>query len=1319
MRTGREPGTGRGGSARSGRPSGVGLALILATLMLPAAAPAQVKTAPERRGFDLFGATSAQFRANRVDCSLTTGGEICYRSGHGLQSVWPAGTVNSYIFNSGMQLAGIIGADGGPWANDTSGAFFFDPKGTTVHGLAVTPLHVSFPAALPWFADPNAPVDWPDEAWVPFDSLYHPTLQGKRTASDGDAWWLMWEGNPALNAGRPHPLGVLVETRVMGWNSGGSGLEDIIFLVFNAYNITSLQAADYASAPTQLQPFLLTQAQQFHALNREAFDVTLPAAGYTITGLHLAIGADADVAQAGVNYASVHLPLGLGFTWDHTFGRSAGWTFDPAIHGPPFFEGAGLTGIKFMRGPAGNSNVRSYSNTINGGAFGDAWNTTQLYRYLSGNISIASGDQACNSGDPTVTRICYINNTSPADMRHFQSAEAADVAPGEAATLVVAYVFAAPLQTTTCNGSAPCDIRPGDPNTIINMHEPTVVANGVNVVDSIAGFLSATDVNGDGQLSQWEFTTAPRSLYGKAQVAQAMFEGRFLVPSAPEAPDFFLVPGDDQVTIMWRESNSEATGDPYFQLAKDANTTSPGGNLLHPNPLYDPNFREFDVEGYRIYRGRVDTPDELELIAQFDYTGSVMADYGGQIFPGSRGNDAFCAPELGITTQCAASFDSIAPGLPRTTHIDYQLTGSIRQIRFGDRTPFPDGSVYVTRVDTLLTGGGAPLPELLDTGVPFVFVDTLVRNSFRYFYSVTAFDVNSWQSGSSSLESVRVLKDVVPVRPATNYENSGDFHTELLGRGVLLDLSAQDATLDSTTGRFSGPAAPTNAGTITLNGFAPELFRGSGAVSVRLDSLQLGAPYEGVPHRYWFTASSGGAPVEVMVPILQPTEVGLRTGRQSLPGLPVDPELAARYGGQGPYALPAQVEIRMEGPDYHSLYGRGCTNGRDGFANAPFPFPSRGCSYNGSRWFDGPSPQANEVMDHPIGANVAVLSGNPMADFNNAGRLTGVTLLHNTQAYLSVGGAEYRPMEGIKSGARRAADFNVYWGGAGAIDSVIDVTHNVEVPFAPDHLGGTWGILNQSVAQPFAGSYDQRSELTSTDFHCLPPINQYNSGSADCGVGTLYQFSRTAIPGPVVPFSTGLAAARTAPPWPDAGFGLYLSGDIFTIALAGGGVPPSGTVWTLRTYIGAISGGVGAAGDFGPYIYNVFPGATNVPRSWTAPGTELRLRYDVVNQIQAAVADDLGAVHTVPDPFYLSSGYEDGQSIRFINLPEQAIIRIYTSTGVLVSLVEHDSSTFGGEAEWDVKNRDGRNVASGVYFYHIEAGDARRVGRMTVVQAGR
>ena len=48
------------------------------------------------------------------------------------------------------------------------------------------------------------------------------------------------------------------------------------------------------------------------------------------------------------------------------------------------------------------------------------------------------------------------------------------------------------------------------------------------------------------------------------------------------------------------------------------------------------------------------------------------------------------------------------------------------------------------------------------------------------------------------------------------------------------------------------------------------------------------------------------------------------------------------------------------------------------------------------------------------------------------------------------------------AGCERAADFNVYWGEGGVVDSVIDVTHNVPVPFRADRVSASWGILNPS-----------------------------------------------------------------------------------------------------------------------------------------------------------------------------------------------------------------------------------------------------------------
>jgi flagellar hook assembly protein FlgD len=69
-----------------------------------------------------------------------------------------------------------------------------------------------------------------------------------------------------------------------------------------------------------------------------------------------------------------------------------------------------------------------------------------------------------------------------------------------------------------------------------------------------------------------------------------------------------------------------------------------------------------------------------------------------------------------------------------------------------------------------------------------------------------------------------------------------------------------------------------------------------------------------------------------------------------------------------------------------------------------------------------------------------------------------------------------------------------------------------------------------------------------------------------------------------------------------------------------------------------------------------------------------------------------------------------------VNLPETATIRIYTASGVLVRVLKQATTSFEGELTWDVRNRNNQFVASGVYFYHVEAENGETtVGRMTIV----
>jgi hypothetical protein len=127
--------------------------------------------------------------------------------------------------------------------------------------------------------------------------------------------------------------------------------------------------------------------------------------------------------------------------------------------------------------------------------------------------------------------------------------------------------------------------------------------------------------------------------------------------------------------------------------------------------------------------------------------------------------------------------------------------------------------------------------------------------------------------------------------------------------------------------------------------------------------------------------------------------------------------------------------------------------------------------------------------------------------------------------------------------------------------------------------------------------------------------------------------------------------------------------------------------------------------------------------SWTSAPSSLESPQFLQTVEPRTDADtNLAHVHTVPDPYYVTSALQEtngGKVIRFVHLPAQAIIRIYSASGVLVSVIQHDDPAGGGEETWNVRNRDSRVVASGVYFYHIETPDHRqRVGRFTVINTG-
>lgn len=1319
------------------RTKGVILAGLLA-LALAAVTPTFAAAKPEPgakkpRGFRLLAAPLGAMTINNIYCGLNSTGEVCVDSTNSSTiggGFWPKGSADQYIFNSGLQLAGIV--SGGPWDGDTTGAFFFDPKGTTQHGIGIENIVNS--------TSSSDLANWPGAAYVPSSSNdagganFNALLQGRKVASQGDVWFMSWEGDPGQNAGRKHPLGVAVETRGMGWNFP-TGNQDILYFIYTFYNITSTNPADYVNIRPDMQSILLSAASDFQAKNNAAFNVSLPSGGYTIDNLFAAFATDMDVAQADVNYASVNLPFALGYTYVQNFAGTASWTFPSTIFtGPTFFAGAGFAGIKYLKSPTGPGAIQLYSNTVNqSGFFNDPANTIQLYRYLSGNISVPAGDQPCNTGNPTITHICFINNTTARDMRFFQSSTALSLPPGGQGSIVVAYIFAPPVSVPgcptaggTCGGG---DLKPGSPDKLGTV---TGMAGGVNLVDSVAGYLSHSDLDLDGLVEQEgtngpEWTVVPGSLLGKSYTAQAVFDARFLLPFAPESPEFFLIPGNNQVTVIWRPTASEQLGDAYYSITSDPNSA-----------LYDPNYRQFDVEGYRIYRGRVDSPDQLFLIKQFDFAGTVFTDYDGTVNPVDG-----CAPEFGVMIDCPVTFQAPAPGVPRTIGYDYNIISDFVQTRYGDRLLLASGIAYTAKADTAVTGGNSGLPKLDDTGIPYSYVDNTVRNNFRYFYVVTAFDINSYASGPSSLESSKASTiSVVPQAPATNVISQLGTTTQILyGQRNNIPLTTTNQyttfpsvpTIDATNGTFSGPQPPATF-TVGFAAVVTQVLGDVGSFSARLDSLQLGQtdlsgccggadPRGGIPAVYYYRLGNATDSIKVAVSLLQDLAANVTTD-VFMPGPSIDPDLATIYGGDSTFtSMLAKFTPVLASEPQSGDQGLGAALDEPGFAPADFPTGTSGVNYNGARWFDGPSPSSPETAANPTAGSCSTGDGggacaaNGTPNFNNAGTLSGVANINMPMGY-SMFNREWRNVTATQAGARRAADYNVYWGAPGVVDSVIDVTHNVPVDFDGDTVGGGWAILNTTGQG--AGGFDNRpTVLTPTDWTCVEPLRSLQPavGFFPCGSAAPFNLDNVATLGAIA-YGSGdnqsASATRSvrnpANIQANNGFMMYLAGTITGFDMT---TLPTNTVWSLRDYVGSIYGGSGGVGgNVGPYTFR------SGPRPFTAIGATMVFQYTVTNTTTAPSNAGLAQIHTIPDPYYVTNEYESdftAKVIKFVNLPTNAIIRIYSSSGVLVRVLNYTSPENGGMLDWNVRNRTNQVVASGVYFYHVEAGDARFIGRMTII----
>jgi hypothetical protein len=109
--------------------------------------------------------------------------------------------------------------------------------------------------------------------------------------------------------------------------------------------------------------------------------------------------------------------------------------------------------------------------------------------------------------------------------------------------------------------------------------------------------------------------------------------------------------------------------------------------------------------------------------------------------------------------------------------------------------------------------------------------------------------------------------------------------------------------------------------------------------------------------------------------------------------------------------------------------------------------------------------------------------------------------------------------------------------------------------------------------------------------------------------------------------------------------------------------------------------------------------------------------------IMVRTQSDLREVYAVPNPFrtggsrLTTENYHNfpDEKVRFVNVPADCTIRVYTVSGDLVWEREHSSNE--GNIEWDGKNRGGQDVTSGVYIYSVkDNGGGQSFGKLIVIR---
>lgn len=504
---------------------------------------------------------------NRVEFNLSNNGYLAVDPSRGAVTpggFWPSGSEDAYIYQSGLNVLGIIDADGDGIASDVVETnLVFDSEWR--EGRSGD--DPDDPKSRLYFSTAQADLDeWPDEFMVqdanPLSSTYGQVIPDVRSEQDIVGIYTDVDGPLNSGAGSLH-LGVEVRQHVLQYSL--NSIQDVVFVIWDLYN-----ASRYVSEPGVQVPYDI----------REAF---------------VNIRTDFDIGENALDDRCAVSPVrNMSIAFDSDFKES---NFDGA---PAFL------GISFMEGPTdhdGMDNPNSLfpaGNGLTDETFGDILNAgiknprTGLFFEFHQDVLEEKAERmslftiTTNGGerpDPVDDAEAYrIYSGDPREVLAPQFDPYAD--------LILADIVGDIRQNII---SGPFELPEND------MREYQRVVAAFFFARPLQSEVNLNNLSTDGELK-------PIMQLWKA--ASTVYRNSFVVPSPPQAPSMKLLPGDREVTVTWDDLPVEAV-DPYSMTEEAA--------ALPQSPDFPGlGYRARDFEGFRVYRSQTGNASDAKLIAQYD-----------------------------------------------------------------------------------------------------------------------------------------------------------------------------------------------------------------------------------------------------------------------------------------------------------------------------------------------------------------------------------------------------------------------------------------------------------------------------------------------------------------------------------------------------------------------------------------------------------------------------------------------------------------------------------------------------------------------------